>query len=75
MSKIVELAEEDWQAIETFGEVFVGSNRSIVVTGGVGLATDGEVFDEAARPPIIPDPPPPPNRRRSRWPRGVCGPA
>ena len=55
MSRIAELAEEDRQAIEPFGEVFAGSDRLIVVPGGVGLAADGEVFDEDARPPIIPD--------------------
>ena len=53
ISKIVELSEEDRQAIETFGEVFAGSDRPIVVTGGVGLLPSGETFREDARPPII----------------------
>ena len=53
-SKIVELADEDRQAIETFGEVFTGSDRP-VVTGGVGLLPSGETFREDARPPIIPE--------------------
>ncbi|GJG85767.1 3-beta hydroxysteroid dehydrogenase [Gemmatimonadetes bacterium T265] len=54
ISKIEELAKEDREAIETFGEVFAGSDRPIVVTGGVGLAPAGERFTEDARPPIIP---------------------
>lgn len=54
MSKIEELAKEDREAIEAFGELFAGSERPIVVTGGVGLAPDGEVFAEDARPPVIP---------------------
>ena len=54
-SKIVELSQEDVQAIETFGEVFARSDRTIVVTGGLGLSPSGEVLDEDARPPIMPD--------------------
>lgn len=55
MANIVELAEEDRQAIEAFGEVFAGSDRPIVVTGGFGLIPVGETFKEDARPPMIPD--------------------
>lgn len=55
MSKIKELAEEDRIAIETFGDVFAGSDRPIIVTGGVGVDPSGAVFAEDARPPIIPD--------------------
>ncbi len=55
ISKIVDLAEEDRQAIETFGEVFAGSDRPIVITGGVGVMPAGELFTEDARPPIIPE--------------------
>ncbi len=54
-SKIAELAEEDRRAIETFGEAFAGSDRPIVVTGGVGLLPPGETFTEDERPPIIPN--------------------
>ena len=54
ISRIGELAEEDRRAIETFGEVFAGSDRPVVVTSGVGLLPSGETFREAARPPIIP---------------------
>ena len=54
ISKIGELAEEDRQAIETFGAVFAGSDRPIVVTGGFGLLPPGETFREDARPPLIP---------------------
>lgn len=55
MSKIDELAEEDRMAIEIFGEVFAGSDRPIIVTGGVGVDPSGKTFMEDARPPIIPD--------------------
>ncbi len=55
LSKIVELAEEERQAIETFGEVYAGSNRPIVVTGGVLLTPPGETFSEDARPPVAPN--------------------
>lgn len=53
-SRIAELAEEDRKAIETFGEVFAGSDRPILVTGGLGLLPSGETFTEDARPPVIP---------------------
>ena len=56
ISKIVELSEEDRQAIETFGGVFAGSDRPIVVTGGVGLLPRGETFrEDSPPPPIIPE--------------------
>ena len=55
LSKITQLAAEDRQAIEIFGEAFAGSERPIVVTGGVGLAPLGDIFAEDARPPIIAD--------------------
>ena len=54
LSNIEELANEDRRAIETFGDVFAGTDRPIVVTSGVGLAPAGEVFTEDARPPVIP---------------------
>ena len=54
-SSMVDLSAEDREAIETFGEVFAGSDRPIVVTGGLGLLPPGETFTEDARPPIIPD--------------------
>lgn len=54
LSKIAELAEEERRAIETFGEVFRGSSRPVIVTGGVLLMPRGEVFDESARPPVDP---------------------
>ena len=53
ISKIEELAEEDNNAIDTFGEVFVGSDRPIIVTSGVFMTPPGEVFKEDARPPLI----------------------
>ena len=55
MTQIKDLAEEDRQAIETFGEVYAGSDRPIVITGGVGLDPSGKPFMETARPPIIPE--------------------
>ena len=53
LSQIIELAEEDRVAIETFGEVFAGSDRPIVVTSGF-LQTTGEKATEDERPPVIP---------------------
>ena len=54
-AKIAELAEEDRAAIETFGVVFAGSDRPIVVTGGLGLSPTGDPIAESARPPVMPD--------------------
>ncbi len=54
MSRIAELAEEERRAIEVFGEVFAGSARPILVTGGVLLTPPGQVFPEEARPPVAP---------------------
>ncbi|MEH2424773.1 MAG: SDR family oxidoreductase [Nostoc sp.] len=55
MSKIVELSEEDRRAIETFGEVFAGSDRPIIVTSGIGLMPLGETFrEDSPSPPINP---------------------
>jgi len=54
-SKIVEMSEEERQAIETYGEVFAGSDRPIVVTSGVGLMPSGETLTEDGRPPMIPN--------------------
>ena len=55
LARIVELSKEDREAIETFGEVFAGSDRPIVVTSGLGLLPPGETFTEDARPAIIPE--------------------
>lgn len=55
LSKIVELAEEERLAIEAFGQVYAGSNRPIIVTGGVLLTPPGEIFMEDARPPVPPN--------------------
>ena len=54
LSKIREMAEEERRTIETFGEVFAGSDRPIIVTGGVLLTHPGEVFTEDERPPVNP---------------------
>ncbi|WP_374944518.1 SDR family oxidoreductase [Sphingomonas sp.] len=54
-SKMAELSEEDRAAIETFGEIFTGSSRPILVTGGIGLAEAGETYTENKRPPVMPD--------------------
>jgi len=35
--------------------VFAGSDRPVVVTGGVGLLPPGETFGEDARPPVVPE--------------------
>lgn len=54
IANITALAEEDRRAIDTFGEVFAGSGRAIVVTGGVLLLPRGALFTEDARPPVDP---------------------
>ncbi|TPG43664.1 SDR family oxidoreductase [Sphingomonas koreensis] len=54
LSRIVELSAEETAALETFGEVYAGSKRPIVVTGGVLITRPGEIFREDARPPIDP---------------------
>ena len=46
ISNIVELAEEDRQAIEAFGEVYAGSDRPVIITSGFGLLPAGETFTE-----------------------------
>ena len=46
VANIVELAAEDRRAIETFGEVYAGSDRPVVVTSGFGLLPVGETFTE-----------------------------
>ena len=53
MTKIGELAAQDSAAIETFGAVFAGSERPLVVTSGF-LQTTGEQVMESARPPVMP---------------------
>ncbi len=53
MSRIGELAAEDSTAIETFGEVFAGSARPIIVTDGF-LHLTGERALETDRPEIMP---------------------
>ncbi len=53
MSRIDELAAEDSTAIETFGEMFAGSARPIVVTDGF-LHLTGEKASETDRPEVMP---------------------
>ena len=45
-SRIAELAKEDQEAIETFGEVYTGSDRPVIATGGFGLLPVGETYTE-----------------------------
>ena len=47
MSRIVELSAEDKRAIETFAEVLMGSDRPLIVAGGIGIYPRGEIFTEA----------------------------
>ena len=55
MSKIAEMSAEDRQAIETFGDVFKGSDRPFIVAGGIGIYPRGEVFtEEMSIGPVIP---------------------
>jgi nucleoside-diphosphate-sugar epimerase len=53
ISRIGELAAEDRIAIETFGEVFAGSARPIIVTDGF-LHLTGEKATETDRPGVMP---------------------
>lgn len=53
-SKIAELSREESAALEIFGEVYAGSDRPIIVTGGVLLMPPGKTFEEDARPPVDP---------------------
>jgi hypothetical protein len=46
MTKIAELSSEDRQAIEIFADVFMGSDRPVVVAGGIGIFPRGEIFTE-----------------------------
>ena len=54
MTKVAEMSEEERRVIETFGDVYAGSDRPVIVTGGVLLTAPGEVFAEDARPPVNP---------------------
>ena len=54
LTRFKEMAEEESRAIETFGDTFAGSDRPILITGGVFLTPPGEVFGEDERPPVIP---------------------
>ena len=55
-SNIVEVAKEDRQAIEAFGEVYRGSERPVIGTSGFFFAPPGECFTEdMPLPPIIPE--------------------
>lgn len=53
-ANIVQLAEEDRLAIDSFGEVFAGSARPIIVTSGIFLLPAGETATEATRQAIVP---------------------
>ena len=53
ISRIERLAAEDRAAIETFGDVFAGSTRPIIVTDGF-LHLTGEKAMEADRPEVMP---------------------
>ena len=54
LTKVKEMSEEESRTIETFGEAFAGTDRPIIVTGGVLLTPPGEVFQEDARPLVNP---------------------
>lgn len=45
-SKMDEMAREEQQAIEAFGEVYQGSDRPVIMTSGFGLLPAGETFTE-----------------------------
>ncbi len=55
MSKIAELSAEDKEAIETFADVLMGSDRPFIVAAGIGIFPRGEVFtEEMSIGPVIP---------------------
>lgn len=55
MSKIAQMSAEDRQAIETFGDVLMGSDRPLIVAGGIGIYPRGEIFtEEMSIGPVIP---------------------
>lgn len=53
MSKIADLSAEERQAIETFADVFIGSDRPIIVAGGI-LPFDKVFTEEMSIGPVIP---------------------
>ena len=55
LTRVKEMAEEETRTIDAFGEAFAGTERPIIVTGGVLLTPPGEVFGEDARPPVPPE--------------------
>ena len=55
LTRIKEMAEEETRTIDAFGEAFAGTDRPVIVTGGVLLTPPGEVFREDARPPVPPE--------------------
>ena len=55
LTRIKEMAEEETRTIDAFGEAFAGTDRPIIVTGGVLPTPPGEVFQEDARPPVPPE--------------------
>ncbi len=55
MSRISELSAEDRHAIETFAEIFIGSERPVIVTGGIGIFPRGKIFaEEMSVGPVMP---------------------
>ena len=54
-SRMAELARQDRDAIDAFGEVFAGSDRVLIVTSALGLLLPGEVSTEQSRRPILPE--------------------
>lgn len=53
-AQIKEMSEEDRAAIEALGDALAGSDRPLLVTSGLGLLPQGEVWEEDRRPPVNP---------------------
>jgi len=54
-TRFAEVCEVDKVAIQTIGEVLVGSGRPFIVTSGTALVSPGKLATEDIKPPVNPD--------------------